>query len=341
MAKIIFGRSYARAGLILGTVFLVWVGISRWSYSYNEDGHFYTAVAVQHFREPPFDSNLRQQAALLAFCAQLPDLAKEFDAVTLRVGVMSSWGGWAWGSFSYCGKDNDVCRMVTAHHYLHGLTDTASEPVTEAATAILRSLLRSGDRPNRIDPDRICAAGFALHLLGDSFAHRRLDSPSRMYAPGMGHYRDDHNPDLILYNKDRTELWVTLIQKLSDTLTISLGKSRLQVFSEIVKRNANTATSENLFNQAEMIAGLKGTLKGADGDQTQNWAPYKPPVENFTDKEGWWGRHVLQKSCANVVEIYQPPGSKGLDCDKVWELYKMTAIPEFAKRKIPAICPPA
>ncbi len=334
---------WMRCGIIIAIVLFVWLGSSQWSYSYDEDGHFYTAVALQHFRQPPFDGILRNQAALLAFCAQLPDLAKEFDAVTLRVGVMSSLSGWAWGPFSYCGSDNDVCHMVTAHHYLHGLTDTDAEPVTEAAVATLRALLRPAKNPSLFDPNRVCAAGFAVHLLADSFAHRRLRSPNQMYAPGLGHYRDDHNPDFVLYNKDgntRVNLWLRLVENLSNALSVSLDKSRWDVLAGILKTNLTGAKPENRFNEAGMIADLRATLKAAMDDQTRDWAPYNPPVEKLTEKDGWWGRHVLQYSCPQVLNKYLPPDGKSLDCARIWNIYITAAIPEFANRKIPAVCPP-
>ena len=332
------GRIFLSSSGILGIVLLGGIGLSDWAFPYDEDGHFYTAVTIQHNHRPPFDDSARDQAVLLAFCTQLPDLAKEFEAVTLRVGVLGSIRGSAWGAFNFCWGDA-VCHMVTAHHYLHALTDTDAERVTDAAVSTLKKLLRTETNGPRLDPNRICAAGFAVHLLGDSFAHRRLNDPSRMYAPGLGHFRDDHNPDFILYNadgKDRTGLWLSYAQKLRDTLRITLEKNQWNALNTIVKLHLKGATKDNNFNEAALMAALK---EGTE-DHANIWAPYQPPVEALYAKEGWWERHVLHRSCEEVVKMYQPPGSTELDCNKIWEIYKTAVIPEFKVHQIPSQCRP-
>jgi hypothetical protein len=163
-----------------------------------------------------------------------------------------------------------------------------------------------------------------------------------MYAPGLGHFRDDHNPDFVLYNKDgkdRTDLWLMYIEKLSDTLKLTFEKAHWDTLKQIVKQNLKGAKPENYFNEAATITGLRGTLNGPNGDVTAVWAPYQPPVEKLSARDGWWERHVLQRSCQDVLAIYHPPGTAQLDCTKVWDIYKKTAIPEFTKRGIPPICP--
>jgi hypothetical protein len=53
--------------------------------SYNEDGHFYTIIASEHLRSPVLQDQHRDEAVIAAFCAQMPDLAAELDAATLRM----------------------------------------------------------------------------------------------------------------------------------------------------------------------------------------------------------------------------------------------------------------
>jgi hypothetical protein len=326
--------------VIIGSVLLVWFAVSRWSYSYDADGHFYTAVTIQQGRQPPFAGSLRDQAVLLAFCAQLPDLAKEYDAVSLRVRLIPSFTGSLWGAFSSCWGD-EVCHMVTVHHYLHGLTDTKAEPVTTAAVEILKSLLKPDPATGALDANNVCAAGFAIHLLADSFAHRRLDSPEWMYAPGMGHYSDDHNPDFILYNKDgkdRTHLWSRFIKEFGAALSVNLDPTRAAALSAIIKQSLNQATLDNYFNEAELIAALRSTLKGPAGDQTSTWMPYAPPVEGLSARDSWLDRRVLQRSCQQVLDEYKISAKWNLNCNRIWNNYKQAAVREFKAQKIPAIC---
>jgi hypothetical protein len=81
--------------------------------AYNDDGHFHTAVSIAHTRLPAFKDKGREAAVLMTLRTQIPDLAWEFDAVSLRVLVMKSASGWLWGGFTACRSDA-VCHMVTA-----------------------------------------------------------------------------------------------------------------------------------------------------------------------------------------------------------------------------------
>ena len=95
--------------------------VPRRGHAYDPDGHFYTVVAIEVNRTPALTDRPRREAALVAFCAQLPDLAKEFDAVSLRVRATASLTGFSWGAFSTCWGAN-VKYMVNVHQYPHVLT---------------------------------------------------------------------------------------------------------------------------------------------------------------------------------------------------------------------------
>jgi hypothetical protein len=49
-------------------------------FGYDDDGHFYTLAALGHSHHPALDGARRKQAIVAAFCAEMPDLAKELDA---------------------------------------------------------------------------------------------------------------------------------------------------------------------------------------------------------------------------------------------------------------------
>lgn len=83
---------------------------------------------------------------------------------------------------------------------------------------------------------------------------------------------------------------------------------------------------------------LRGTLKGAAGDQTSTWAPYAPPVEELSAKDSWLERRVLKRSCADVLKEYNIPGREKLDCYKVWKKFKDVVVKEFKNQKILAVC---
>lgn len=185
---------------VIPFLLLALVSTTGVSFAYNEDGHFYTAAAIERTRH--LQGTDFTEARLVTFCAQLPDMTKELDAVTLRVNELGTGYGYLWGAFSTCwGKG--VRHMVTVHQYLHGFVDAGqidkprkahpAQAVTEAAIATVGFFRDRLERQH--NPNDACALGFAIHLLGDSFAHRTLSNPNIMYDPGMGHFDDGHHPE--------------------------------------------------------------------------------------------------------------------------------------------------
>ncbi len=63
--------------------------------------------------------------------------------------------------------------------------------------------------------DNLEAAGFLIHRLADTFAHRQLDNPSLLYERDIGHALDLHAPDVIQQNPD---LYNQYLQTLISTL---------------------------------------------------------------------------------------------------------------------------
>lgn len=322
------------AGVIVGAVTMVGAVHGR-AAAYNDDGHFYTAVSIAHSRLPALQGKSRDAAVLIALCAQVPDLAKEFDAVSLRVRLAGSLQGTLWGGFSSC-RGGDVSHMVTVHHYLHGLTDGNSDAVTEAAGKILQDLLPAGEGPEQLDPNRVCAAGFAVHLLGDSFAHRRIKDPKRMYPPGRGHLSDDHNPDFILYNTERSQSYLKYAQELDKALKSLPADARWKALSGVLQQLSQGAELGNRYSEDALRNAFRETLRTSTGDDTPVWAPYKPTVEELSKTGGL----VLTRTCKEVLDTHAPAAAKtSLSCNAVWARYKEAAIPAFKNAKIAQTCP--
>jgi hypothetical protein len=306
------------------------------SFSYNEDGHFYSVIGAEHLRQPALEDQARDEAVVAAFCTQMPDLARELEAVTVRgrfwvfVNPLV-WG--AWGSFNFC-FGNHVHHMVTAQQYIHALTGSPAGPVTDAAVAIVKRLRNQGGAD--FDPNRACAVGFGLHLLGDSFAHRRLVGPDRTYPPGLGHVRDLHYPDYVALNSARSYLWGAYARKLSEALDLKLGRERLEALSQFAIDHVG-GDNANYFNADAIITSFMKSLSNPPPDQAQVWAPYTPRVEEVYKL----GTHILTKSFAEVAGNYAPvlpPGSSALDYRKTWKIFMEAAVSEFKQRDIPSVC---
>jgi hypothetical protein len=301
------------------------------SRSYNEDGHFYTVVALEHLHFRPA-RQVTDEAKIAAFCTQMPDLARELDATTLRTENMFDRNMLSWGAFSVC-RGQNVHHMVAAHHYIHALTDSPAASVTEAAVAIIKSLRQRGAAD--IDPNRACALGLGLHLLGDSFAHRRLAKPDRTYAPGLGHFRDQLNPDYIVLDRARVQLWADYTQKLAEAIELNAAGNAMQLLAKIVTDHIDGGDKFNLYNTDVIDAALMHSLD----DEKAQWAPYSPRLDQLYPA----GTHILTLSFDDVVAIYRsalPPSSSTLDYRTVWKTYMDVAIPEFGRKDIPSTCPP-
>ena len=180
--------------------------------SYNNTVHFFLTVVVVRHIEPAVTEDEKR---LISLCVQLPDETEEYDAMKgYWKFFRSSFGDYM--SWATNGNDNENMQsilaesvatreLVTVQQLLHGLTGgTASEMLTTAGN-IIESLMAGYDeaQTNVDKVNRLCAIGFAVHLLGDTLAHRRLDSggldaPGKMYPTGKGHAFDGTKPDNLL-----------------------------------------------------------------------------------------------------------------------------------------------
>jgi hypothetical protein len=327
----LFVRSAWRktAASIAGACFLILVMTPGLSLAYNDDGHFYTVLAVMHGAQPPFDGKAQEEAALMAFCAQMPDLAEELEAVTLRAHAFLSLSGAAWGTINQCWSE-EVRHMVTVHHYLHALTGTAdasADTVAEAARVTIATLLK---HPRfQSDANVVCAAGLGLHLLGDAFAHRRLDAPGQMYPAGMGHFSDRHYPDYMSYAQ-RPALYRDYIDALQSALGLRSDAGERDMLVKIAQTSAQDP-AEGFSRLVE----LKGLLK----DDFQYWAPgiFSREPETMKAVYGEDPPLLLDKTFDMVIHKAFPQYA-GIQYAKVWGTYKKAAIPAF--KSIPAACDP-
>ncbi len=136
-------------------------------------GHYYTVYFV--LLAAGLDPVMAKQ---LAFFAQMPDQVDELDATSAGEDLMLSF------------RRAPMLRDYQVQMGLHALTGGDAE--TETATRAKRlknAVLGSFE------------FGLGLHAYGDSYAHRQIAHPARMYEPGLGHaieyvhFRDAHSPD--------------------------------------------------------------------------------------------------------------------------------------------------
>jgi hypothetical protein len=197
--------------------------------AYEVAGHYYTMTLLMKELLP--QQLQEKQSSLVAFCAQLPDIAEELDALEVYKEAASNPIAWAaWGSNEKV-WNKSVAQMIAVQQLLHGLTGGNAKELQAVARDLVKELsLNISSRPGGAPPSAatsgLCALGFALHLYGDSFAHRQLDNQEFMYPTGRGHAGDGHKPDRPLSSSNRTLDWEGyLLQGAGHLGSFTLGRS--------------------------------------------------------------------------------------------------------------------
>jgi hypothetical protein len=305
--------------------------------AYNEGGHYYTLVALLDSQPDNATPRNPDQLRLEAFCAELPDMTLELDATSQRLAVLRSSRDNAWGLLGYCQTPLSA-HMVAVQCYLHGLTGTPVEPLRNAALSIIQDLTGklAGARDAAKRKELLCARGFAIHLLGDSFAHATLSSDSdyhrhswvsgifsadtmKTYPTGAGHLFDGHKPDYI--GSHRENSWDKFVQTensalLSPPLAGKPLASLLSCKADCgISQSCESEDQDNLHRLIEQNEGPTHRVFINDMEQLIR-------TEN-TDFMGF----ELADTCQEVVDkVY---GSTGPDCSSVWATYLGAAIEAF------------
>jgi hypothetical protein len=198
--------------------------------AYNDTIHFFSTLVTLQNTVANFTAD---EMKIVAFCAQLPDETIEFDAVEQYRGLLfdspSSYWKWAWADFSspemqeLLADTPRVSEMVSVHQLLHGLTGGTAANLLKTAELIAARLSEKVAWTNSApgDSDKLCAFGFALHLLGDAVAHRKMGSgkitePGIMYGTGFGHAGDGTKPDRVLKSETGLKGWTKYSKEIAD-----------------------------------------------------------------------------------------------------------------------------
>jgi len=289
------GRAALAAGL--------WLAAAAPAGAYQRDEHYFTVHLALASLRPRIEGE-----DVVAFCAQLADEAPELNAIQAYERLMRHPLDYAAWSMVGRGSDANVGRMVTIQQLLHGLTGGAPAAVRVVATAAARASLSEveaarGDPARRTDA--LCALGFALHLYGDSFAHRRIKNPRRMYQTGIGHLFDASKPDFPLA---RLALWREYVGSLR-TLFPSASAETLDPLLASAEEPSRSARSANAYGRGELIRLETAELvrRGASpAPMPINAAkvPCQPLADAYAARRGW-------KSAPS--------------CERAWALYRREA----------------
>jgi hypothetical protein len=218
--------------------------------AYQRDEHYLSIRVALASLKPRLDGE-----DVVAMCGQLADEAPELNAIEIYERLMRHPFDYAAWTLRSAGPEATVGRMVTVQQLLHGLTGGPSDAVRAVAkSAVADSFAAAqsakGDPAARADA--LCALGFSLHLYGDSFAHRRLHNPRRMYRTGIGHLFDASTPDFPLCAPDRLELWKEYVSSLR-TVIPSVSAEGLEPLLAGTSEPQRGARSGNGFNREALV----------------------------------------------------------------------------------------
>ena len=314
--------------------------------AYDIGGHHYTISAILAAASPaaPPTANSPPGSApgvmnqvnpyevLESFCVELPDLVAEVDAITQRIHVLKSGSDWLWGVAGRCTTSRSR-HMLAAHWYVHGLTGMKTNDVRTTAETLIGVLQRKAARaPDpRSRANLTCAAGFGFHLLGDTFAHSRLDKPEQLYPPGTGHWHDKHTPDYMLTRDIRNialgSRWSDWVRAASQMLDRPDASARLGQISQPILQNIQQQADD--FGDTVLMSHLIYSIS-----HENQWEPYAPRLETWST--GNWYGDISAWPCSKVIAAGAngrgvPPIAGAVpDCNAVWDAYLEAAIPIFA-----------
>ncbi|WP_050553792.1 hypothetical protein [Leptospira santarosai] len=285
--------------------------------AYQEDGHFYTVQTVLNNFETSSPLT-KDEIALIAFCTQLPDEVPELDAISVYQKLAFKFPfDYALWVFTGQGSPKVLGRMAEIQQLLHGLTGGNSEHLRNVAVTTLDRLRTEIASKKERFPERLCALGFAFHLLGDSSAHRKLLNPKKMYPTGRGHASDMTLPDHPVYNDDRVIEWESYAKNIP-----SLFRSDLK--EVVIKedfRKARELTGSNYPWHCILGTKCEDRLRKILLHRLKESDSF--PKYNPLQKERYPASNC-QEYVQKVVEQKDIPYIP--DCGKSWKIYKQVSL---------------
>lgn len=337
------------------------------AHAYDVAGHYYTHVAIlqEAYSSPPVDP----YRFVESFCAELPDLAQELDAISQRKRVFWSLET-GWITWRRCFTRACV-HMLATEFYLHALTGKPTKDIRDAALAVIESLdkeighlqtLETDPRKAKPEPQHLvnlwCERGFAIHLLGDTYAHSKLRDRANLYYPGTGHFKDRHQPDLLLRRGEAH--WKEWVKQLAQVLRSAPSGSKVARISGSTIEQISTPLwpkgdkrydkhygeclmQKQLAEHADAwnkwSPGLEDWSGSACGSEQYKWGKWKKFNSYLGPTSGLescqdvinYGPHSNSASVTTLRDILNElsPTLPLPECSTVWENYLARAIKNF------------
>ncbi len=277
--------------------------------AYQREEHYYSLRLALGSAEPRLAGD-----EVVALCAQLADEAPELNPIEVYRHVMRHPLSYASWSLRERGSEETVGKMVTVQQLLHGLTGGSSDAARIIAADTVQAVHAAARRaPPGSRTDALCALGFSLHFYGDSFAHRRMHNPKRMYPTGLGHMFDGSAPDMPFYSPVRTALWREYFRALKTVLP-DFVETKLDAFFRLCEDSRLRARQTNAYG-GEDLKRLESQELGRLGIQSS-------PLEHAP----------ATRTCRTIIEEHAAKAGLAAipDCERSWALYRAEAEKAYA-----------
>lgn len=309
--------------------------VPAYSSAYNNTVHYFLTVVVTENIDPVLTDNEKR---LVSFCAQLPDETEEYDAMRQYQKLLRSGSYWQWANIENDSEEmqdilsdsDDARELVTVQQLLHGLTGGNAREMLVTADSILEMLMIKvrWAKTHKEKATNLCAVGFAVHLLGDTLAHRRLNSggleaEGRMYSTGKGHAFDGKKPDNLI----KSVTGLDGIKRYNNKIPLSLPDNRTLGKSGLRDLELALEAASNKWFWKEAAA------RRAILAETPDWA-----VNNLVEPD-----NHANESCQQYVNRVVPilaPDQCVPDCEEVFDRFAQIAQEKFAsshESRMPAL----
>lgn len=214
--------------------------------TYNADGHYWTVYLVASLLKIP---NARE----LAYYAELPDHV--FDEKGNHKRATMTW------------------MNVFMQGKVHALTGKSPDKERERS----RKMYETAKDIKR--------KGWALHRLGDSYAHAKSDE-KKMYKRGFGHAfapEHGHEPDMI---RNYPEKYLRYVADLTYVLGGKEAKIDMTAFEYIAEKKLETADNIEIL-KAEVVIACRGTdceIARGQSANLQAYLDYRSTKCGFSSK---------------------------------------------------------
>lgn len=194
--------------------------------NYNEAGHYYTT-----FYTALETGNDLETSQTLALYSQIADEVNSLDATSVALDFVADTI--SKGALSLLVHTDAKEKMEVIQEGLHSLTGENAEKTRAIVT----------DAINNAETDEV--KGLLIHVLGDAYAHTKMDGSGELYSSTEGHLLDNTAPDEI---HRREGLYLDFVDNLYDVLETDAVRSSVEEVQGVLGAAVQRAKDDAMYD---------------------------------------------------------------------------------------------